>query len=361
VRGLRTRGLEVDVLASSTAGLYGERLRAEGVSVIDLGQRTGFDAVAARRARAILARYDVIHFHSADPLLAREAARLGRSRLFYTHRAGRFVYSPRRALKYEVFGRYLRRSFSVAANTQQAACTASSLFRIPLEDIQVVYNGLDFSLLKPTRSREAVREELGVPESSVLIGTSGNIRDWKRIDRLLDAMAALPAMPVHCVIVGDGPERPALERLRDRLGLRSRVTFVGRKEHIGDFLQVLDVFALPSGPEESFGNAAVEAMGVGLPTIVFADGGGLTEHIVDGKTGFMVRDQTDFLRRLAEVALDRDLRCVIGAAGRESVRRKYSLNALVDRHVELYRRPVREREGKRSRREDGSQWLALSR
>ena len=344
VCGLRAQGLQVDVLLSSTAGLYGDRLRAEGVPIIELGQRSGLDVAVARRARAILARYDVIHFHSADLLLVREATQLGRSKLFYTHRAGRFNYSARRALKYEAVGHFLRKSFSVAANTQQAAHAASSLFRIPLDEIQVVYNGLDFSLLDPTRPREEVREELGLPESSVLIGTSGNIRNWKRMDRLIEAVAALSAMPVHCVIVGDGPERPALERLRDRLGLGDRVTFVGRKDHVDDYLQVLDVFALPSGPEESFGNAAVEAMGVGLPTIVFADGGGLTEHVVDGETGFVVRDQVEFVQRLAELVQDEQLRISIGGSAMESVRHKYSLEAMVDRHTELYRGRLREPE-----------------
>src|SRR5437667_2756613 len=106
VCGLRAQGLQVDVLVSSTAGLYGDRLRAEGVPIIELGQRSGLDVAAARRARAILARYDVIHFHSADLPLVREATQLA-PKLSYTHRAGRFKYPPRRALKYDAVGHYL--------------------------------------------------------------------------------------------------------------------------------------------------------------------------------------------------------------------------------------------------------------
>jgi len=344
VRGLRARGFSSDAVVAGTAGFYGQQLREEEVSVIELGLRSGLDVAAARRARRILACYDVVHFHSADALLIREAARLPHTKLFYTHRAGVFRYPPKRRLKYEAVGRYLRRSFSVAANTQQAAGAASSLFRIPLESISVVYNGLDFSLLAPTRQREEMLEELGLPDSAIRIGTSGNLRDCKRMDRLLEAVAALSGQAVHCVIVGDGPERPALERLRDRLGIRGRVTFVGRQGSVGDYLQVFDVFALPSGPEESFGNAAVEAMGVGLPTVVFADGGGLTEHVVDGETGFVVRDQAEFVQRLAELARDEHLRRALGAAALESVQSKYSLKAMVDRYVELYEGRVREPE-----------------
>ena len=62
---------------------------------------------------------------------------------------------------------------------------------------------------------------------------------------------------------------------------------------MASYLQVMDVFCLPSTALESFGNAAVEAMAAGLPTVVFADGGGLVEHIDDGQTGFVVADQKE--------------------------------------------------------------------
>jgi glycosyltransferase involved in cell wall biosynthesis len=342
VRALRTRGLMVDVVVASRAGLYGERLQAEGMPVHELRQRSAVDFAAARRARGLFAEYDIVHFHSADGLLVREAARLPQTELFYTHRAGVFQYPLKRGLKYAAMGRYLRGRFSVSANTQQGARAACALFGIPMEKIRVLYNGIDFSLLEPTRPVEDALRELGSPPDAFRVGTSGNLRDWKRIERLLHAVAALP---IHGVVIGDGPERRSLERLANHLGIRDRVTFVGETKDVGDYLQGLDVFVLPSGPEESFGNSAVEAMGVGLPTIVFADGGGLTEHIVDGETGFVVRDQAELVRRVAELALDDKLRAQIGAAAREAVRLRYSMDAMVDRYLELYEAGVGNRGG----------------
>ena len=60
----------------------------------------------------------------------------------------------------------------------------------------------------------------------------------------------------------------------------------------------MDAFCLPSASLESFGNAAVEAMAMGVPSIVFADGGGMLEHIENGVTGMIANDQSDLERSL---------------------------------------------------------------
>ena len=149
-------------------------------------------------------------------------------------------------------------------------------------------------------------------------------------------VASLPGDPIHCVILGDGPHKPELERLADSLGVADRVTFTGRREHVGDYLQAIDVFVLPSGPEEAFGNAAVEAMGVGLPVCVFADGGGLTEHVTDGETGYVVSDDQELVERVHSLVHDPELRARLGEAARAAVRSRYGLAATVGRYEHLY-------------------------
>ena len=335
VRAQRARGLAVDVVVATTAGLYGERLREEGACVAELRQKSGIDITGARRAARIFAGYDIIHFHSPEPLLIREAAGLDQRKLFYTHRAGLFSYPLKRRLKYLAMGRYLRKTFSTSANTKQGARAASRLFHIPIDSVPILYNGIDFSLLAPSRPREEVLTEIGFPDRAVWIGSSGNLRPWKRMERLLHALPEMPGN-VRCMIIGDGPERPALERLGGELGITDRVAFVGSTGRVGDYLQALDVFVLPSGPEESFGNAAVEAMGVGLPTVVFADGGGLTEHVEDRETGFVANDQGDLVHKLSELVRDQGLRTRLGMAASASVRAKYSIDAMVDRYDDLY-------------------------
>src|SRR5262249_23759449 len=145
---------------------------------------------------------------------------------------------------------------------------------------RTVYNGIDFSMLRPLRPRKHVASEVGLPlDDCVVIGTSAHLRDWKRVDLLIHACSKLEPASYRLLIVGDGPVRNELEALSKEMGIDSRTIFTGMKEHVGDYLQLMDIFVLPSSSAESFGNSAVEAMSQGLPTVVFSDGGGLTEHV----------------------------------------------------------------------------------
>jgi glycosyltransferase involved in cell wall biosynthesis len=223
----------------------------------------------------------------------------------------------------------------LSANTVQSARSAAEIFGIPQETFQVVYNGIDFSLLEPTISREEALNRIGIPQDATVLGTCAKLLALKRIDRLIRATATL-SPDAHCVIVGDGPERPALERLAAELDVARRVVFAGLQRSVGDYLQVMDVFALPSGPDEGFGNSLVEAMSLGIPSIVFADGGGMLEHVSDGRTGFVARDRADFDLRLSELAGNPALRRHVGDAGRTFVRSKYSLERSTDGYFRLY-------------------------
>jgi glycosyltransferase involved in cell wall biosynthesis len=98
----------------------------------------------------------------------------------------------------------------------------------------------------------------------------------------------------------------------------------------------MDVFALPSGPDEGFGNSLVEAMSVGLASVVFADGGGLLEHISDGQTGLIASDQRNFEQRVTQLMEDPDLRRRIGSDARTFVRSRYQVENSVTGYASLY-------------------------
>lgn len=338
VREQRRRGVEADVLVGSGGGFYAERTRETGAHVHELAQRRAFDVTVLRRARRLFREYPIIHFHSREPLLIAAAARERGPRLYYTHRGGNHYYPLRKRLRHRIIGRYLRRRFDgIAANTIQGARAAAHIYKLPLDSVRVIYNGLDFSLVEPRRPRDAVLSELDDRREEVVrIGTAAFLRPLKRVDRLLRALTELTPEEAHCYVIGDGPARDDLERLAVTLGLAEQVSFLGHKTTIGDYLQALDVFTLPSGPEESFGNALVEAMGMGIPALVFADGGGLTEHIAHRVTGIVASSQEDFAVQLVELVRNKELRTRLGEAGRVAVRERYTLDAMISRHNQLY-------------------------
>lgn len=340
IREQRARGVEADVVIGTEAGLYGDRVRETGAAVFELGARGATDLVRQRKITSILRSYTVAHFHVLEPALIAAAASGRRARFVYTHRGGVRSYGATKRARHSIVRPFLKRRFhAISANTRQSARAIAAMVGIDPSGVAVIYNGIDFSLLAPLRPPPDVELELrGISRDSLLIGTAANLQRWKRVDRLVRAVARLEDDAIRCVILGDGPARSELEDLARALGLTERVTFLGRKDHVGDYLQLLDVFVLPSGPEEGFGNAAVEAMGVGIPTVVFVDGGGLTEHVIDGETGRTVRSVDDLVRVVTELASDRVRRQELGTRGERYVRSTYSLDAMFERYARLYDR-----------------------
>ena len=212
--------------------------------------------------------------------------RVARADLATAHRAGSFSYPLRRRPAVPVGGipdaaavqRHRGQHGARCGRCPQAVRRSAERRRLS------VYNGIEWELLAPRRDRREVAAELGLRDGDIVLGTSGNLRDWKRVDLLVRALQKVDDNVV-LLVVGDGPERQPLRRLAGQLAVSERTRFVGSTENVADYLQVMQLFALPSGAEESFGNSAVEAMGFGLPTIVMRDGGGLTEHIVHEETG----------------------------------------------------------------------------
>jgi glycosyltransferase involved in cell wall biosynthesis len=132
----------------------------------------------------------------------------------------------------------------------------------------------------------------------------GRLTRQKRLDLVLEALNQPAASACRLLtVVGDGPERPALEALAARLALGDRVRFVGRVDStaVAGHLAAADLFLLPAR-DEGFGLAAVEALLAGVPVIVCADGGGLRE-VVAGGGGMAVEPEPEAIAGAIESML----------------------------------------------------------
>jgi glycosyltransferase involved in cell wall biosynthesis len=288
--------------------------------------------------------FAIHHFHSAEPLLMLASVRCKGACRVYTHRGGITSYPPLKQAQYATTGLLLRTFFhGFSGNTAHAARCAEELYRMPSGAFAVTYNGVDFGALETSVPRHDVRSALGFSTGDVVIGTAANLKDWKRIDRLVSALPVIGVPNVRLLIVGDGPERVRLETKARQLGVAEQVAFTGAQDEVASLLHAMDLFSLPSTRLESFGNAAVEAMAVGLPTVVFSDGGGLVEHIDTGETGFIVRDQPELEATLTRLVSDADLRHRVGGRGREAVRQRYGQEHATREYRALYARSFRHR------------------
>ena len=318
---------------------YFQSLTDYGVRVIDLGLRSDRDLYRALSVAKVFREFDIHHFHATEMTMVGASLLSGSPARVFTNRAGYAEHSGLRRMRYAVAGWYLRNHFhGFSGNTMHACRAGERLFGVPLEKWQVTYNGLEPALHEATRSRAEILDELGIPDDgATLIGKASDLRDWKRVDMLIDACALLPRDSYRLLVLGSGPSLAALTaRARER-GIADRTVFAGAVKRAGDYMRAMDIFVLPSTALESFGNSAVEAMLQGTATVVCADSPGLLEHVHDGQTGRTVASVDDLSRCLADLGGDAAMRDRLGRNAREHVTTRYTLSNMIESYNELYR------------------------
>ena len=124
------------------------------------------------------------------------------------------------------------------------------------------------------------------PAGERIIVHTSNFRKVKRMDDVIQTFAVVQKqMPAKLLLVGDGPERPRLERMCRDMGIYEHVRFLGKQDAIEEILAIADLFIIPS-ENESFGLAALEAMACEVP-VISSNAGGLPEVNIHGVTGFL--------------------------------------------------------------------------
>ena len=166
----------------------------------------------------------------------------------------------------------------------------------------------------------------------LVIGTVGSLIARKSVDHLLKAAAPLVAangLPPHLLIVGEGPQHSALQRLADNLGLGERVTFAGFQKQALSWIAAMDVFVLASA-KEGLPRVVLEAMLLGKP-VVASRGIGSRELVRDRETGLLYDygDLEALTARLQELLADENKRAAMGASGRKRVLSEYSIEHYV--------------------------------
>lgn len=157
----------------------------------------------------------------------------------------------------------------------------------------------------------------------------GRLDEIKGLPVLLDALAAVQQhLPdVQLTLVGDGPDREALQRRAAELGLGDAVHFPGyaNSEQVRAHLATADVFVLPSF-FEGIPVSLMEAMASGVP-VVASHLPGIAELVDEGRSGHLVPagDSAGLAARLVELLTDPELRSCMGAAGRATVAAEFSL------------------------------------
>ena len=333
-QGLLRRGHDVKLLCAPGARI-GAEAAAWGVPSISLPiaqkRLAGFTSL---RTWLKNHRCDVVSTHSSTDswLSALALAALGRpfpmvrtrhisapvprnplSRWLYTRAAARIV-TAGEALKRELVE---RNGFSAGR-------------------IESVPTGIDTQRFRPG-DKLACRKVLDLPGNKTLVGIVATLRSWKGHRFLVEAVAGLPET-VGLVIVGDGPQRDALEALVKKHKLQSRVRLVGNQRDVVPWFQALDVFALPSYANEGVPQALIQAMLVGLPCVT-TNVGSIAELATHDATALVVppRDPASLRLALEQLIEHPELRKRLGEAARRHCAERFGYETMIARMEAIYR------------------------
>lgn len=191
--------------------------------------------------------------------------------------------------------------------------------------LHVVCNAIDGSQTLPA---PVMMNEL--PTEAILVGTVGSLIRRKSVDQILRAVAALKTdVPVHVLVVGEGPEEAFLKKLAYQLGMETRVHFAGFQSQALAWMAAMDVVVLASA-REGLPRVLLEAMLLGKP-VVASRVVGSRELVVDGTTGFLYEygDEPALSGHLQNLIGDEALRQRLGAAGHARVLENYSIERYV--------------------------------
>jgi len=301
-------------------------------------------AKLVRLARAF--KPHVVHTHTAKAgFLGRQAALAVRPRpavvhTYHGHVLEGYFGSAKSRLYLEMERALARVSYCLIGVSQATVDDLVRLGVAPPAKFRVLPLGLDLDRLAglPSGLRLEAREGLGVGAGDVLLVFVGRVVPIKRLDLLLEALAqARESDPrLRLAVVGDGEERPQLERRAAELGIAPDVLFLGYRRELRPVFAAADVAVL-SSDNEGTPVSLIEAAAAGLPAVA-TDVGGVRE-VVSEETGILVPqgDATALARAIVEMAEDPQRRERCGTAARQHALDSYGAQRLLSEVDKLYR------------------------
>jgi len=216
---------------------------------------------------------------------------------------------------------------AVVYNSRQVRADYENLYGYPHEKGIVIPNAVEVPAGTGTERD---------PTRPYTIGYVGRLGREKRIDVLLEAVARTQAVQhTRLLIYGEGPEKPSLVQLADRLGLSRQITWGGLTHDPACVYDRCDVVVLCSRRESS-SNMVLEAMAAGRPVVV-SSVGGLPELVDKGQAGICVPpfDADALAAALDYLAVHDDFRRTVGQRGRDRVRRRHNPRLIANAWLDL--------------------------
>lgn len=333
-RGVADRGHEVTLAAPAQSRIYAEAQRfGVRAKALPIG-RKGARGVLALRSLIGRHRFDVVNTHSSTDawLVALACASLAAAPPAVRTRHISAPIPDNRATRW-LYGKGTARVVTTGEKLRHQVISQTG---IDPRRVLSVPTGIDLSRFKPG-DRAAARAATGFPGGASVVGIVATLRSWKGHRYLLQAFATMRNPEAILAIVGDGPQREALEAQARTLGIASQVRFAGNQAEVAPWMQSFDVFVLPSYANEGVPQALMQAMACGIPVIT-TPVGSIDEIVEAGVTGVLVPPQNEVRLRveLANLLADAPRRQALGSRAAAVARERFGDALMVDRMLEVF-------------------------
>ncbi len=210
----------------------------------------------------------------------------------------------------------------------------------PAHMITSVPTGIDTSIFKPD-DKQIARTELNLSQDKTIIGILATLRSWKGHKYLVDAIAKLKNNSnrdnIHLLIVGDGPQKEALQKQITDSGIENITSMPGNQKNPFLWLQAMDIFILPSYANEGVPQGLMQAMLTKLP-VISTPVGSITEIIEHNKTGIIIQpEDSDAIAETLSKLLDSpEIADSLAEQGYEFALHNFSKELMVEKMEKIF-------------------------
>jgi glycosyltransferase involved in cell wall biosynthesis len=332
-QGLLHRGIESILLCNST----GELARRGLQNVITTGFHGEVSPLSIANFNRVIkeVKPDIIHSHEASsltPLLILRA--FGKDYKLINTRRVDFSVKKNPISLYKYKNKYVH-IVAISEGVKKILVKDG----ISPDNIDIIYSGTP-TPAKPSEAEVAkAKQELGLNDADIVLGTVANFSPHKDIPTMLKAYAIYTSKfpKTKLLMVGDGPLMGMVRAEAYRLAIRDRVVFTGFRTDIPTMMSCMDIFVV-SSKEEGLNTSIIDAMHLARP-VVATNAGGIGELVTDGVTGLLVEPQ-DYIAladKLEKLSADIELRKKFGDNAVEKAS-AFTDNVMVDKYGSFYGR-----------------------
>ncbi|MBP6511145.1 MAG: glycosyltransferase family 4 protein [Bacteroidia bacterium] len=330
----KDRDLQVSVFCAKGKSALFEAFEKKGISIFP-GQFKGalqISNAAYKEVKMLMAKFDVLHFHSYNPVLGFAAKQIGKKLVYTEH--GNFGIGRKKKLNDIIVG-WMQKQFlnkridAITFNSEFTKSESIHRFGLSRTKKEVIYNGVPLNLNSTTSAHQFRKSE-----KEYLIVAIGRLAQVKRFDRLISAISTIPNSNFRLIIMGTGPEEMPLKNLVRDLKITDKVNFVGQGNSL-QLIQESNLCVIPS-QGEAFGLVAIEAYQQGKQVLVFEDGGGVTEIVKPLEPFSVLKNERELCELISTMIPDPTLETETKLNARKTYAAQFSMQMMSSKIKNIY-------------------------